>query len=217
MVRSSLFLWLPSIILCQSCVFFPVKYIGFCTDRTLQVQYSNFMLAVIDNKVSFVFPKLKPPTELYQHDNDPTAWRTSSCLSAKGRLSKTITCLLKTDETDTSLLDLQEVISLSFNLEHINILFHAFSACSSGLLCPFTYLCFHPGHILIHNRQFCFDSYFYVKCGGGGRRVGVPCHCFCTLLFAETAFFSPHPSPSHNSPKTSSQWIKCYSNTFSEL
>lgn len=67
-----------------------------------------------------------------------------------------------------SLLYLQSHNAMSFNLEHINILFHAFSVCSSGLLCPFIYLCIRPRHILIQNRQFYFDSYLYVKCGGGG-------------------------------------------------
>lgn len=62
-----------------------------------------------------------------------------------------------------SLLYLQSHNALSFNLERINILFHAFSVCSTGLLCPFIYLCFRPRHILIQNRQFCFDSYLYVK------------------------------------------------------
>lgn len=91
-----------------------------------------------------------------------------------------------------SLLYLQSHIAMSFNLEHNNILFHAFSVCSSELLCPFIYLCFRPGHILIQNRQFYFDSYLYVKCKGGGA-----CHCSCTLLFAETAFFFSHNSPRH--------------------
>lgn len=62
-----------------------------------------------------------------------------------------------------SLLYLQSHNTMSFNLEHINILFHAFSVCSGGLLCPFIYLCFCPRHILIQNRQFYFDSYLYVK------------------------------------------------------
>lgn len=96
-----------------------------------------------------------------------------------------------------SLLYLQSHNAMSFNLEHINILFHAFSVCSSGLLCPFIYLCFRPRHILIQNRQFYFDSYLYVKCETEGRGVvggwwgEAPCHCSCTLLFAETAFFVP--------------------------
>lgn len=63
-----------------------------------------------------------------------------------------------------SLLYLQSHNAMSFNLEHINILFHAFSVCSSGLLCPLIYLCFRPRHILIQKRQFYFDSYLYVKC-----------------------------------------------------
>lgn len=84
-----------------------------------------------------------------------------------------------------SLLYFQSHNAVSFNLEHINILFHAFSTCSSGPLCPFIYLCFCPRNILIQNRQFYFDSYLYVKCGGGA------CRCSCTLLFAEAAFFSP--------------------------
>lgn len=108
---------------------------------------------------------------------------------------KIITFILKkSDESDMSLLYLQSHNAMSFNLEHINILFHAFSVCSSGLLCPFIYLCFRPGHILIQNRQFYFDSYLYVKCEKGGgvvAVVGVPCHCSCTLLFAEAAFFVP--------------------------
>lgn len=89
-----------------------------------------------------------------------------------------------------SLLYLQSHIAMSFNLEHINILFHAFSVSSSELLCLFLYLCFCPGHSLIQNRQFYFDSYLYVKCEGKGCG-GVYCHCSRTLLFAETAFFFP--------------------------
>lgn len=66
---------------------------------------------------------------------------------------------------------------MSFNLEHINILFHAFTVCSSRLLCPLIYLCFRPRNILIQNKQFYFDSYLYVKCGreGGGRGCGKVC------------------------------------------
>lgn len=91
-----------------------------------------------------------------------------------------------------SLLYFQSHNAVSFNLEHINILFHAFSTCSSGPLCPFIYLCFCPRNILIQNRQFYFDSYLYVKCGGWGA-----CHCSCTLLFAEAAFFFSQNSPRH--------------------
>lgn len=53
--------------------------------------------------------------------------------------------------------------AVSFNLDHIIILFHAFSDRSSGPLCPFIYLCFCPRKILIQSRQFYFDSYLYVK------------------------------------------------------
>lgn len=46
------------------------------------------------------------------------------------------------------------------------------SVCSTGPLCPFIYLCFCPWHIFILKRQFCFDSYLYVKCAREA-----PCHC----------------------------------------
>lgn len=85
-----------------------------------------------------------------------------------------------------SLLYFQSHNAVSFNLEHINILFHAFSTCSSGPLCPFIYLCFCPRNILIQNRQFYFDSYLYVKCGGGGLVVA---HVLCYLL--KQLFFLP--------------------------
>lgn len=88
-----------------------------------------------------------------------------------------------------SLLYLQSHNATSFNLEHINILFHAFSVCSSGLLCPFIYLCIRPRHILIQNRQFYFDSYLYVKCGGGGVRRLVIAPVLCCLL--KQPFFVP--------------------------
>lgn len=78
-----------------------------------------------------------------------------------------------------SLLYLQSHNAVSFNLEHINILFHALSVCSTGLLCPFIYLCFRPSHILIQNRQFYFDSYLYVKCGTGGALSLLPYFAIC--------------------------------------
>lgn len=73
-----------------------------------------------------------------------------------------------------SLLHLQSHNATSFNLEHINILFHASSGCSGGLLCPFIYFCFHPRHVLIQNRQFYFDSYLYAKCERGVLLVIAP-------------------------------------------
>lgn len=80
----------------------------------------------------------------------------------------------------TSLLHLQSHNATSFNLDHINILFHASSDCSGGLLCPFIYFCFRPRHILIQNRQFYFDSYLYAKCERGVLLVIAP--VFCHLL-----------------------------------
>lgn len=91
-----------------------------------------------------------------------------------------------------SLLHLQSHNAMSFNLEHINILFHASSDCSSGLLCPFICFCFRPRNILIQNRQFYFDSYLYVKCERGVRLVIAPVLCF--LL--KQAFLSRN-SPRH--------------------
>lgn len=93
---------------------------------------------------------------------------------------------------------------MSLNLEHINILFHAFSDGSSGLLCPFIYLCFCPRHRLIQNRQFYFDSYLYVKCERGARLVIAP--VLCCLL--KQPFFVLVV------PETSCQWISCSSSQY---
>lgn len=86
-----------------------------------------------------------------------------------------------------SLLYFQSHNAMYFNLEHITILFHAFffPVCSTGLLCPFTFV--FSSRAYSYYKQFCFDSYLYVKCGGAGG----PCHCSGTLPLAEVVFFSP--------------------------
>lgn len=88
---------------------------------------------------------------------------------------------------------------MSFNLDHIIILFHAFSDCSSGLLCPFIYLCFCPRKILIQSRQFCFDSYLYVKWERGLCRVIAPVLCY--MLKQLFLYFCPR------TVQTFCQWI----------
>lgn len=53
---------------------------------------------------------------------------------------------------------------------------------------------FNLRYILIHNTQFCFDSYFYAKFGGGGGWVSLP-------LYFAICWNSHFPLTSHNSPK----------------
>ena len=85
---------------------------------------------------------------------------------------------------------------MSFYLEQINILFHDFPACSSGLLCLFLfsrgmYLFFCSSqvyyvYIHIQSRQFYFDSYLYVKWG----KCPFHCHRSCSPAIMLKQLFS---------------------------
>lgn len=80
---------------------------------------------------------------------------------------------------------------MSFNLEHINILFHApLLSVPVGRFVLFIYFCLRPGHILTQNKQFYFDSYLYVKCGREGGCWGLVIAPVLGYLLKQP-FFSP--------------------------